>query len=99
MSITDRVREQLRKEINDGLYPGGSLLPTRYELMDKYNVSRGSIDKVIKHLVKEGVLDSHQGSGTYVKSPDTRPHIYIILNNDVECAELPKAQSNKFLFN
>jgi len=90
MSITDRVREQLRKEISDGLYPGGSLLPTRHELMDKYSISRGSIDKVIKQLVQEGVLDSHQGSGTYVRSPDARPHIYIILNNDVECAEANK---------
>ncbi|WDE95526.1 winged helix-turn-helix domain-containing protein [Lentisphaera profundi] len=91
MSITDRVKQELRKEINAGLYPGGSLLPTRHELMEKYSVSRGSIDKVIRQLVQEGILESHQGSGTYVKSPDNKHHIYIILNNDVECAE-----SNKF---
>lgn len=90
MSITDQVKQNLRKEINSGLYPGGSLLPTRHELMAKYKVSRGSIDKVIKQLVSEGVLESHQGSGTYVKSPDDQQHVYIILNNDVECVEANK---------
>jgi DNA-binding transcriptional regulator YhcF (GntR family) len=93
VSITNQVKQDLRKEINSGLYPGGSLLPTRHELMEKYSVSRGSIDKVIKQLVSEGVLESHQGSGTYVKSPDDQHHVYIILNNDVECAEANKFNS------
>ncbi|EDM26596.1 transcriptional regulator, GntR family protein [Lentisphaera araneosa HTCC2155] len=91
MSITEKVKQDLRVDINSGLYPGGCLLPTRHALMEKYSISRGSIDKVIRQLVEEGVLESHQGSGTYVRSQDNKHHIYIILNNDVECAE-----SNKF---
>lgn len=88
MGVSDRVKNCISQDIDAGLYKPGSRLPTRMTLMKKYNISRATIDKVIKQLQKEGQLHSTQGSGTFVSQPAQRqPHLYIILNTDIYCAE------------
>jgi DNA-binding transcriptional regulator YhcF (GntR family) len=88
MAITDKVKNWISKDILDGVYPAGSKMPTRMELMEKYQIARASADKVIRQLVKEGILRSSQGSGTYVVDLKLNaPHIYVVLNTDIECAE------------
>lgn len=89
MAITDKVKNWITKDILDDVYPPGSKMPTRMELMEKYRIARASADKVIRELVKEGVLYSIQGSGTYVTDHvNNAPHVYIVLNTDVECLEI-----------
>ena len=88
MGVSDRVKNCISQDIDTGIYQPGSRLPTRMNLMQKYNISRATIDKVIKQLQKEGQLHSTQGSGTFVAQPAQRqPHLYIILNTDIYCAE------------
>jgi len=88
MSITDRVKNWISKDISDGLYPPGTKMPTRMDLMKKYNIARASVDKVIRTLVKEGLLASTQGSGTYVLDRrEAKPHLYVVLNTEAECEE------------
>jgi len=88
MGVSDRVKNNISQDIEAGLYKAGSRLPTRMSLMKKYNISRATIDKVIKQLQKEGRIHSTQGSGTFVAQPAQRqPHLYIVLNTDIYCAE------------
>lgn len=88
MGVSDRVKNSISQDIEAGIYKAGSRLPTRMNLMKKYNISRATIDKVIKQLQKEGQLHSTQGSGTFVAQPTQRqPHLYVILNTDIYCAE------------
>ena len=88
MGVTDRVKNWISKDIREGVYPPGSKLPTRMTMMKKYSIARASIDKVIRQLVEEGLLSSTQGSGTYVlDARNSEPHIYIVLNTEVECEE------------
>lgn len=89
MGVTDRVKNWISKDIRDGVYPPGSKLPTRMTMMNKYNIARASIDKVIRQLVEEGLLSSTQGSGTYVlDTRNSEPHLYIVLNTEKECDEV-----------
>ena len=67
--VFEKVRNWIYDEIKCGRFSEGSRLPTRHELMRRYNVSRFTVDKAITHLVKAGVLYSVQGAGTYVKGP------------------------------
>ncbi len=88
MAITDKVKNWISKEIQEGVYSVGSKMPTRVVLMEKYQIARASIDKVIRQLVDDGILSSSQGSGTYVVDQRKNdPHIYIILNTEIKCAE------------
>jgi DNA-binding GntR family transcriptional regulator len=88
VGVTDRVKNWISKDIRDGVYAPGSKLPTRMFMMEKYNIARASIDKVIRQLVEEGLLSSTQGSGTYVLDiQNSEPHLYIVLNTEKDCEE------------
>jgi DNA-binding transcriptional regulator YhcF (GntR family) len=91
MAITDKVKNWILDDIISGHYPKGSKMPSRMELMKKYRIARATADKVIMKLVADGLLKSVQGSGTYVIDPETEcPHIYLIINNDIECQEVDR---------
>ncbi|MEN9359412.1 MAG: putative HTH-type transcriptional regulator YurK [Verrucomicrobiota bacterium] len=80
--------DALAGQIRDGVYPPGSALPSRHELMERYDVSRATVDKIISLLIEQGVLTSLRGSGTYVSEKGTvGPHIFVVLNNELECDE------------
>ncbi|MEV2254743.1 winged helix-turn-helix domain-containing protein [Streptomyces sp. NPDC050147] len=47
-------------------YPLNSLLPTQRELAREFDVSRDTIQRVLRELISEGLVRSRQGSGTRV---------------------------------
>lgn len=61
--IADRIKEQ----IFAGVYQPEAPLPTEAQLQVEYNASRVTVRHAIKLLVDEGILESIQGSGTYVR--------------------------------
>jgi len=64
-----RTRELLRVAIVQRLLPG-DMLPSEWELMSKYGVSRGIIRDALDLLRGEGLIDRLQGAGTFVVSPE-----------------------------
>ena len=60
------IAKALLREISGGRYAPGSALPRRTELASQFGVTRSTIDRSIRSLCARGVLESHQGSGTYV---------------------------------
>lgn len=62
----ERVATVLRKRILLGVYPVGSQLPPEPELQREFSVSRATIRSAIQRLVRQGVVDVHQGRGTTV---------------------------------
>jgi len=66
----ERVLSSLRARIADGTYRVGAQLPPQRELADEFQVSRDTVQRVIRELGNEGWIKSRQGSGTrVVKSP------------------------------
>lgn len=63
----EEVFEQLRQMIVDGKYKPGDKLPSENELCKIFNVSRISIRESIKQLKSLGLLETHQGAGTFVR--------------------------------
>lgn len=66
-NITNQVVEYLRENIQTGIWVPGQKINSENELTEILGVSRASIRFAIQHLVAVGVLESHQGKGTYVK--------------------------------
>ncbi len=62
----EQVVDQLLERIHSGMFAPDERLPTERELGQMFGVSRGVIREAIKVLVTLGVVESRQGSGTYV---------------------------------
>ncbi len=60
------IRNYILKQIEQGTIKDGEKIPTDDELMKKFSVSKGTVQKAVFELVKDGYLIRRQGSGTYV---------------------------------
>ena len=60
------VYNQIKKDLIDGKYPAGSMLPTENELVEKYNASKTTIRHAAQLLEAERFIEKQQGRGTVV---------------------------------
>ncbi|MFK0682923.1 FadR/GntR family transcriptional regulator [Ochrobactrum sp. BD67] len=67
-SLTDAAMQSLRTEITSGRWSIGDQLPNEAALSAKLGVSRGTVREAVRALVAQGMLETRQGSGTYVRS-------------------------------
>ena len=63
-----QVQSAIRDAISARVLKPNDALPPERELADSFGVSRITIRKAISGLVSEGVLDTHHGSGNFVRS-------------------------------
>lgn len=63
-----QIQESIRRAINNRTLRPDDALPPERELSSAFGVSRITVRKAIEGLVNEGVLDTHHGSGTFVRS-------------------------------
>jgi DNA-binding GntR family transcriptional regulator len=64
-----QVADDLRDRIEAGEYPVNGLLPTKPELMKRYEASLGTIDHAIAELRKLGLVETLQGVGMFARKP------------------------------
>lgn len=64
----EQIVEQIEGAIRDNRYPRGAKLPTERELAESFGVSRSVVREAIKVLATSGLVESRQGSGTYVSN-------------------------------
>lgn len=62
------LAERLQAEIETGVFPVGSRMPTELELCQRFNVSRFTIREALRRLIDQGMVLRRQGSGTVVIS-------------------------------
>ncbi len=61
----------LRREIAKGGYQKHDRLPSSRRLAETYGVARNTLREALRHLEREGLLETRPGSGTYVRyQPD-----------------------------
>lgn len=65
-----RVRDQLKAELDRGLWKPGDMLPTEAELGAIYGVSIGTVRQAVMSLVREGLITRRSGKGTFVTRLD-----------------------------
>lgn len=64
-----RIKEEIRRRIASGQYSAFQRIPSETELVREFNVSRGTVERALRLLVREGVLYREQGKGTFVAFP------------------------------
>ncbi len=64
-----KVILDLRKEIENGSYKKGSLLPSENDLCDTYNTTRPTIRQALSELSNMGYIIRYKGKGSIVAEP------------------------------
>jgi len=65
-SISDYVKEEIRKRILAKEWKPGSKIPSEFELRDQYKVARVTVRTALRSLETQGLIDIRHGSGAYV---------------------------------
>ena len=66
-TLTDRVCEALVQLISGEDFPPGSRLPSEMSMASRFGVSRTVIREAVSRLKSEGLVESRQGSGVFVR--------------------------------
>lgn len=61
-----RIRRDVRRRIDEGTYPLGSMIPSESALAQDYSVARLTVRRALDGLVEDGWLMRVQGRGTFV---------------------------------
>jgi DNA-binding GntR family transcriptional regulator len=62
-----QVVAEIKRRIERGTYPAGSLLPSEHQLVAEFGVSRPTIVKSLSILRQEGWIGTEQGRGSFVR--------------------------------
>ncbi|TVY10442.1 FadR/GntR family transcriptional regulator [Paenibacillus cremeus] len=66
--IHEVIAEQLKERIVSGELKPGDKLPSTKELSERFQVGRSTIREALSGLKAMGLVESHQGEGSYVRS-------------------------------
>lgn len=66
-TLTDRVFEALTQLVSGEDFPPGSRLPSEMDMAGRFGVSRTVIREAVSRLKSEGLVESRQGSGVFVR--------------------------------
>jgi len=80
-SLADQVFEIIVKDISNGKYSPGSLLPSENKLAEQFNVSRPTIRSAFARLAERGYVKRQRGIGTFLtESPSIMNPLYQLLD-------------------
>lgn len=74
--LSNQIEEKLLEYIKENNLQPGDKLPTEKDMKELFQIGRSSLREAISRLVTRNVLETKQGSGTYVKNqipPDLDP--------------------------
>ncbi len=66
MPVFQTIKNFLLKEIQAGTWKEGDAIPSEAALAQQFNVSRMTVNRAVRELTTEQILNRIQGSGTYV---------------------------------
>ncbi len=65
-----RVRQALRAELEAGRFPPGARMPSEAELVERFGVSRMTVNRALRELQAVGLIERVQGVGTFAAQLD-----------------------------
>lgn len=66
--LVGQLIDKLLHDIQKGRWPVGSRLPVESDLLEEFGVSRMTLRQAVQALVHVGMLETIQGSGTFVRA-------------------------------
>jgi GntR family transcriptional regulator len=62
-----QVIDELRRRIEAGEYPPGSLLPSEHQLSEEFQIARPTVVRALRVLRQDGWIETQQGKGSFVR--------------------------------
>lgn len=72
-----QLSAQLAREIAEGVFPVGALLPPEPQLCARFGVSRHTLREAVRKLCEQGLVVRHQGIGTRVLAARVAQQRYV----------------------
>jgi len=69
MPLYYQLEDLLRKAISSGELKPGEMIPTEWEIIEHFNLSRTTVRQALTDLVNENLLYKKKGIGTFVAKP------------------------------
>jgi len=82
-----QIADNLRKQISAGTLGPGDQLPTEPQLADAYDASRSTIRLAIGMLSTNGLIETRQGMGTFVRQPAEPRTVLLAREEDWQAGE------------
>src|ERR671930_2747327 len=90
--IYEHIVDQIHALIREGRWSPGDQIPPERELAERFRVSRTSVREALRALEMQGIIESRQGGGTFIRSSNTEalvgPLVAAILSGRRELAEV-----------
>ena len=93
--LYQRVHDAVMACIVSGDLAPGAMLPSEFDLAAQYSVSQGTARKAISKLEQSGLVERHQGKGTFVATttPETSLFHFFRLRHDDGSQAIPQPLS------
>lgn len=75
-----RIKEAILANIHTGVWQVGDAIATEIALANEFGVSRMTVNRALKELTEEQVLERRQGSGTFVAQKQFN-HTFVTIRN------------------
>ncbi len=69
LPLYQQIKDVINQRIKDGQWRAGQKIPSENELVDSLRVSRMTVNRALRELTREGVLNRVHGLGTFVSEP------------------------------
>ena len=91
-----RLTETFRRQILNGAWPVGTVIPTEVELCRRFAVSRTTIRKALERLAREGLVERRRKMGTLVRAFSENAHVWR-LKSEVINYSYPEGMTSEIL--
>ena len=72
------VKNSILKRIHDTVWEPGSLIPGEVTLSEEFGCARATVNRALRELARDGVIERKRKAGTRIKSAPTRHAKFVI---------------------
>ena len=95
--LFEDIKDFIKKQIEDGVYKVGDKIPTEMELAKTFSTSRQTINKALRDLVLDDIIERFPRSGSFVKEKIAQSSILDLKNIADEIKERGNIYSNELV--
>jgi len=96
-SLFEDIKDNIKKQIDDGVYKVGDKIPTEMELSKTFKTSRQTVNKALRDLVLDDIIERFPRSGSFVKAKVSQSSILDLKNISDEIKERGNTYSNELV--